>query len=86
MTCGTFLSDHEGSRERIVGSFLWVLLTQVSDRVTPNQAGSLIGVVPEMRAMMDNECAGEPSRQVSAVAAKVIKPFFTAALTDPEIK
>ncbi len=84
MTCATYLGDQEGSRNRIVGMFLWVLLRQLD--VTPNQAGTLIALTPTFRALMDAECAGEPGRSISAVAAKVIQPFAAAALSDPEIR
>ena len=85
MTCATYMGDQEGSRNRIVGMFLWVLLRQLPD-VTPNQAGTLIALTPTFRALMDAECTGEPGRAISAVAAKVIQPFATAALSDPEIR
>ena len=84
MTCATYMGDEEGSRDRIVGMFLWVLLRQLD--VTPNQAGTLIALTPTFRALMDAECTGEPGRAISAVAAKVIQPFATAALADPEIR
>ena len=84
MTCATYMGDQEGSRDRIVGMFLWVLLRQLD--VTPNQAGTLIALTPTFRALMDAECTGEPGRSISAVAAKVIQPFATAALADPEIR
>ena len=86
LSCKEYLGNHEGSRDRIVGSFLWVILDNQRDKVTPNAAGTLISTVPEMRAMVDTGCRADEEVAVSVVAASVIFPFVQAALTDPEIR
>ncbi len=86
LSCKEYLGNHEGSRERIIGSFLWVILDDQRDKVTPNAAGTLISTVPEMRAMVDAGCSADKETRVFSVAASVIFPFVQAALTDPEIR
>ena len=86
LSCKEYLGNHEGSRDRIVGSFLWVILDNQRDKVTPNAAGTLISTVPEMRATVDTGCAENMETRVFLVAASVIFPFVQAALTDPEIR
>ena len=86
LSCKEYLGNHQGSRDRIIGSFLWVILDNQRDKVTPNAAGTLISTVPEMRAMVDAGCSADKETQVFSVAASVIFPFVQAALTDPEIR
>lgn len=85
MACETYLANSEASRDRIVGSFLWVGLKKDAERVTPNQAGTLIATVPEMRVMVDQACTkGGPSYPLYE-AAFVVHTFI-AASEDPEIR
>jgi hypothetical protein len=87
MSCETYLAETEGSRDRITGMFLWELLRPNADRLTRNQAGTMISMVPMMRMMIDASCVeGGVTASIALIAAGVIGPFYTAAIADPEIK
>ena len=85
LSCETYRTNQDRSRDRIVGSYLWVWLKRDAERVTPNQAGSLIVMVPTMRAIVDAECA-TAGGDITPIVAKVMRPFYTAAMSDREIR
>ncbi len=84
LSCQEYLANPDASRDRIVGSFLWLTLKQRGDGMTPNAAGTLIAIISPLRGMVDETCAG--GGPVTKAAATVIFPVVEMALGDPEVR
>jgi hypothetical protein len=87
MTCKGCLAEAGGSRDRIVGSSLWVWLKANAENVAPNQAGSLIAIAPSLRTSAANACKAEVAGPLLVPTLGVtLTPAIEAALRDPKIR